>query len=61
MQIKKLSIHKFLIERLKGVHVSSIVNEAIKANSIFFKKNICSLKKTQNKQKLINKTKTSQY
>ena len=46
-----------------GDDTSSIVNEAVRIISrlIFFLRKILQHKETQNKQKLTNKTKTSEY
>ena len=55
---KKVTIGK----RTKYLQCSSIVNEAIKTNSVFFKKNFCNTqKKKKKKVKLTNKIKTSEY
>ena len=53
----------FSIGGLKGVHISSIVNEAIRTISglSFFLRKILQHKETQNKRKVTNKTKTSKY
>ena len=56
--------NKFSIGGLIGVHVSSIVNEAIRTNSGQFKiflRAIFATQKTQNKQKPTNKLKLSEY
>ena len=48
---------KFFTGDLSGVYISTIVNETIKTNSNFFKKNFCNTKNT----KLTNKIKTREY
>ena len=63
MQIK-ISTNKFSIRWLRGVHVSSIVNELVKTISslfiIFFLRKNVKRTKTQIKQKPTNKIKTSE-
>ena len=51
--------NKYLNRGSIVVHISSIVNEAIKTNSNFFKKNFCSTKST--KQVLNNKSNNFSY
>ena len=56
--------NKFSIGGLIGVHVSSIVNEAIRTNLEQFQtflREIFATQKTQNKQKPTNKLKLSKY